>query len=534
MGTAHGFLTSPRGTRWRIPILLAAAAAASAPAVAQAQNFNSHVHLDQMQPATPGSPFLQAEGPADRFDEGIAYGFGLVTDYAFAPLRAKVLPADEVEKVPVQHALLLHLGASLSPLDWLSLELNMPFAVYEGGEDVLDDAGNPLVLGQQLYAGEPGQGDLRIGAHFRPKVVDEVDLSFGARVWAPTGRREAYLRGPSPRARFELVTSVAGDQDMILYGCTLALSPLWFGAHDGDRIAVDCAVHAKLAPFVSVGLEPHFAVFTYPAYVFGDEAPSAFPGLGGDTDFAIQFEPLAMARFHVAGFTVGVGVGPGFGGAPGTGGARALLSLSYGDRGERPPEIVGVKDKDLDGVADDDDACPTEAGPAEKRGCPEQRDRDGDGIADLEDACPAEAGAPSDDAKANGCPDSDNDRTADPVDSCVREPGPAHTQGCPEHARLVKGDFKITPPIVFDKGRATLPAVAVAALKEVIGTMRANPELKMVAIAVGTKKAPPNLSDDRTKAILDLFAEQTFDANRYEVQYDDAREGGQVGVHVQR
>ena len=60
----------------------------------------------------------------------------------------------------------------------------------------------------------------------------------------------------------------------------------------------------------------------------------------------------------------------------------------------------GCPDRDNDGVADKDDACPDEAGLPELKGCP---DRDGDGIADKDDACPDEAGKP----EFNGCPDTD-------------------------------------------------------------------------------------------------------------------------------
>ncbi len=45
----------------------------------------------------------------------------------------------------------------------------------------------------------------------------------------------------------------------------------------------------------------------------------------------------------------------------------------------------GRRDADKDGIADEDDACPNEAGPLSTHGCP---DKDGDGIADKMDACP--------------------------------------------------------------------------------------------------------------------------------------------------
>jgi len=101
-----------------------------------------------------------------------------------------------------------------------------------------------------------------------------------------------------------------------------------------------------------------------------------------------------------------------------------------------PPPPVSKKDKDGDGVADDDDECPDEAGIPSLLGCP---DRDGDTVADKIDKCPDEPGP----ASSLGCPekpepvvepqvvDSDNDGIADSEDKCPNEYGPASRGGCP-------------------------------------------------------------------------------------------------------
>ena len=93
-----------------------------------------------------------------------------------------------------------------------------------------------------------------------------------------------------------------------------------------------------------------------------------------------------------------------------------------------PAATKGCPDRDKDGSADKDDKCPDEAGPAERQGCP-ARDQDGDGIIDEEDKCPAEAGPKDND----GCPwgDSDNDGLTDDVDRCPKEAGPKENKGCP-------------------------------------------------------------------------------------------------------
>ena len=82
---------------------------------------------------------------------------------------------------------------------------------------------------------------------------------------------------------------------------------------------------------------------------------------------------------------------------------------------------LGNNDRDKDGVPDDEDVCPDEAGPAATGGCP---DSDGDGIADKDDQCPNEAGV----AGLAGCPDADGDGVADGKDKCPE----CSRSGCPD------------------------------------------------------------------------------------------------------
>lgn len=99
------------------------------------------------------------------------------------------------------------------------------------------------------------------------------------------------------------------------------------------------------------------------------------------------------------------------------------------DNEDACPEIAGVAsangcpDADGDGITDTEDDCPLVAGIPEMRGCP---DRDGDGITDADDQCPDEPGT------VNGCPDSDDDGIADKDDSCPEEAGVVALNGCPD------------------------------------------------------------------------------------------------------
>ncbi|GEN75358.1 YfbK domain-containing protein [Chryseobacterium hagamense] len=87
------------------------------------------------------------------------------------------------------------------------------------------------------------------------------------------------------------------------------------------------------------------------------------------------------------------------------------------------------KDKDQDGIRNENDQCPEIAGPAENKGCP-WPDTDGDGLFDKDDACPAIAGP----AENNGCPwpDTDGDGILDKDDACPTVPGLPEYNGCPK------------------------------------------------------------------------------------------------------
>ncbi len=93
-----------------------------------------------------------------------------------------------------------------------------------------------------------------------------------------------------------------------------------------------------------------------------------------------------------------------------------------------PIDLGGCPDTDGDGLADRDDNCPTEAGDIGNNGCP---DSDGDGIADHIDDCPGIAGL----RRFSGCPDSDNDGIVDKEDSCPNAPGIPAMNGCPDSDR---------------------------------------------------------------------------------------------------
>jgi type IX secretion system PorP/SprF family membrane protein len=94
------------------------------------------------------------------------------------------------------------------------------------------------------------------------------------------------------------------------------------------------------------------------------------------------------------------------------------------------------KDRDGDGVMDDEDKCPDVPGPKENKGCPEEDkekkdelDTDKDGVPDKDDQCPNVPGP----KENKGCPfaDRDNDGIRDDIDKCPDIAGTLENMGCP-------------------------------------------------------------------------------------------------------
>lgn len=479
------------------------------------------LRIDLLQPSSPGSPFIRAEGPHVPHPGRVEFAFRVMGDYALAPMQAAIVYSDGSEHDrwdPVANAMLVHVGGAITPLHWLTADLDVPIGVWIDGE-----APPPgFASRDNLQVDSAGVGDLRVGLHLRPIDAERFGLVLGGRVWAPVGSSNTFL-SDKELVRFELDVAVAGALESSLYGCTLAVGPMFFTGRTGDRVGAVCAVHLVAGSFASVGVEPSFSLLSEDA--------------SGGTSYHPSFEPLGAARLHFGGFAVGVGAGPGFGDAPGTPRFRAVLSLSYAGGGEpEKPPPPPPPDTDLDGILDRDDACPKEAGPDSRdektRGCPAQ-DRDGDGVRDDDDWCPDRAGIKHEDPKANGCPDSDNDQLPDPIDPCREEPGPS-PGGCPKFARLQKDGFKVDPPIVFDGRSTQLTADARSALEEIAATMRANPKLEQVSISLGTKGVRAEIADKRAQQILLVFRQGNLDSSRYEVVIRDDLKGGVVQIRLVR
>jgi outer membrane protein OmpA-like peptidoglycan-associated protein len=193
---------------------------------------------------------------------------------------------------------------------------------------------------------------------------------------------------------------------------------------------------------------------------------------------------------------------------------------------DQPEDLDGFQDEDGcpdpdndgDGILDVDDGCPNEAedkdGFRDEDGCPDP-DNDGDGILDGDDKCPDAAEDKDGFQDADGCPDPDNDgdRILDPVDRCPNEPevynGLEDEDGCPDETRVrvEKGKITILEMIFFEFNKDVIKPVSFGILDEVAGTLRANPQIKLVRVeghtdSVGNDKYNRDLSQRRAMAVM--------------------------------
>jgi len=118
---------------------------------------------------------------------------------------------------------------------------------------------------------------------------------------------------------------------------------------------------------------------------------------------------------------------------------KAKVAAQLAFTKSRGPECE--RDRDLDGLKDSKDKCPTEPedydGDRDDDGCPEF-DRDGDGIDDESDRCPDDKEDRYGFQDQDGCPDLDNDGDGIPDvrDKCPNQPedkdGFQDQDGCPD------------------------------------------------------------------------------------------------------
>ena len=199
------------------------------------------------------------------------------------------------------------------------------------------------------------------------------------------------------------------------------------------------------------------------------------------------------------------------------------------------------KDIDADGILDKDDDCPDEAGPEENKGCP-WKDTDSDGVLDKDDNCPELPGIP----ELNGCPDSDGDGIMDSLDRCPENPGSKEYQGCPDKDGDTLVDIDDQCPdiagpvanngcpevtievqkqlndyaktILFDTGKATIKTESVAVMVDIIQILKEYPTAKFTVEghtdSVGSSSSNQRLSEARANSVRDFLINEGITSSR--------------------
>jgi len=193
------------------------------------------------------------------------------------------------------------------------------------------------------------------------------------------------------------------------------------------------------------------------------------------------------------------------------------------DKNDQCPDIAGTKalngcpDKDGDGIADNNDKCPDIAGLAKYNGCPVP-DKDKDGINDDEDQCPDKPGY----ARYNGCPvpDSDQDGVNDEEDNCPNVKGTIENKGCPEEVKkeIVEKINYAARRIQFAVSKSTLLPQSKKVLDEVVVILNEHADLKLAieghTSSDGNFNANMKLSEERATAVLDYLISKGIEASR--------------------
>jgi len=181
-------------------------------------------------------------------------------------------------------------------------------------------------------------------------------------------------------------------------------------------------------------------------------------------------------------------------------------------------EFNGCPDSDGDGVIDNDDKCPTVAGLKSLMGCP---DADGDGVADVDDNCPNEAGP----AANSGCPwpDTDGDGVLDKDDKCPNEAGEAELDGCPRQApspAVMKTLNDYAKTILFNTGKSSIKGESEQVVDNIIAILKEYPNSRFSidghTDSVGSKKTNQLLSERRANAVRDYLIANGIAADRLE------------------
>ena len=394
--------------------------------------------LAQQEPATSGEFTVQrfdpAPGPRNYFttrgvrtDGKMAWSAGLFVNYANQPFvvrsclsQTNCSDANAIQKQNVKVVENMVTGdvlGSFTPIPRLQLGLKVPVTFVKG--QGLTDQGTADPNGLS----GTGLGDIELEGKYRlhGEIRDPFVVGLGAFVTGPLGHATSkgnYIGDTTPTAGLRAIFD--GAKGPFSVGGNLA------GVYRGNgRVGT-----TKLGPEFRYGIGAGFKVSPVFRILLDDFGSTKFSSHNGtnanEIDGGVQIMPLGSP------ILVNLGAGTGLIQGVGVPRVRAFVGFMY---------VQERRDRDNDGIYDNDDQCPTEAedrdGYQDSDGCPDP-DNDGDTILDKDDKCPDKAEDPDGFEDSDGCPDYDNDKDGipDDHDRCPNKPetknGYKDDDGCPD------------------------------------------------------------------------------------------------------
>jgi OOP family OmpA-OmpF porin len=417
--------------------------------------------VQRFEPAAGTKNFLSVEGL--RMDGAFGFSVGVSFNYARDPFillscrsqdNCDEKNATQKNDIPViQDLFTWDLLAALSPAKILQIGLRLPFNYASGGGI---DVATGTVAMEPLKAFGLGDANLEIKLRLLGGAQDTIVLGLAGDISAPLGHATSkgnYLGNDSP---------VTGGIRAIFDG---QAGPVSFGVNLRGVFRQKAVIGSTTVGPVDFRYGAGFGFQLSPIFrLIGEGYGSTQFNLKNGTntleaDGAFEIHPISMpVIFRLGG---GAGILQGVGVPKGRGIAQILFVRDVGDQDgdgiadnqDKCPTLPEDKDdfEDDDGCLDDDndgdrisdavDKCPNQPetvnGLQDDDGCPDDiADRDKDGIPDDKDKCP-EAGGKSIVNRPGphyGCPDTDRDGIPDPVDKCPEQAedtdGFEDTDGC--------------------------------------------------------------------------------------------------------
>ena len=408
----------------------------------------------------------------------------LVLGFQRESLVSGTASGDDVEVIRNQLTVQLALAIGLG--ERLELFMLLPATIIQGGQE---PRGSGLRFDEPQSA---GVGDLELGgsAHLMGDRDHGMQLGLHAALLLPTGSTDALASDGGVGVRGSLSTA------LVLDAVTIALQV--GAAYRPERVLglIESGSEAflRLGGYVPLGerwrlmLELDGATSLRDGQSFENEATPLELLLGGE-------------HITASGWRFGLGAGPGLTLATGTPLLRVLAQIGYAPPRE-PAALEAPPDRDHDGVLDPDDRCPdqpeTANGFEDDDGCPdelpapatpaiapvEDPDVDQDGIKGTDDKCPTQAETLNGIEDEDGCPDA----APPPPEPPAAAPPPA-----------------LPEPMLFARKSAAIGGNAQPKLKQLLETMKANPDLRIEleghSSADGSAEFNQSLSEQRAEKV---------------------------------